>query len=513
MVGYEGTTPSESMLRWIQKYGVGGIKVFGWNAEDTTVAVEAIQKMQAASLQSPYAVPVLVATDEEGGWIRHVKGRMSESPGNMAIGATGSTQDAFQTGYLIGKELRIVGITMNFAPDVDLATDPFSTIIGPRAFSDKADVVARLGNAYAAGSLKAGVIPTAKHYPGHGATSKDSHGTLPIIDIDSTTFEKRELVPFASLAHSGIPAMMSGHLAFPKITGNHEPASLSETMISGYLRGKLGYKGLVIPDDLYMVGALGSQGILDACVKALMAGNDMILLSVAPEPGTKLWNGLLSRYRSDAKFRNRVEEAATKVLETKFRYLRPLGKEGVIPNPSDADKKLPDPEATKFFADLARRSATIVGNAKGIPFRPKGKVLIAAPFDAFLSRAGKAYPNSTQFSFSFHPDAAAKTGELKAFEARLSGCDAAIVCVANAAGMEFAQAAHKAGVHVAIVSVLSPAYVAGADWAEAVVAVYHYAPICLQAGIDVLHGELKARGTLPISMEAAGKPEAMDKVR
>ena len=502
MVGYEGTMPSEAMLRWIQKFGIGGIKVFGWNAEDTTVLATAIKKMQSATLNSPNAVPALVATDEEGGWIRHVKGRMSESPGNMAIGATGSAQDAFQTGYFIGKELRVVGVTMNFAPDVDLATDPFSTIIGPRAFSDKPDLVARLGNAYAAGSLKAGVIPTAKHYPGHGATAKDSHGTLPIIDIDAATFEKRELVPFASLARSGIPAMMSGHLAFPKITGNKEPASLSEKMISGYLRGKLGYKGLVITDDLYMVGALGSQGILDACVKALMAGNDMILLSVAPAPGTKLWDGLLSHYRSDPAFKSRVQEAATKVLETKFRYLRPLGKNGIIPNPLDADEKLPDPEATKFFADLARRSATIVGSTKGVPFRPEGKILIAGPFDAFLSRAGKAYPNSVQFSFSFHPDMAAKPEELRALKARLAGCKAAIVCVANPAGMEFAKVAHDAGLDVAIVSVLSPAYVCNTHWAKAIVAVYHYAPICLQAGIDVLHGEIKARGTLPFSVQA-----------
>lgn len=499
MVGYSGTAPSEGMLRWIKKYGVGGIKIFGWNAEDTSVLAVAIEKMQSASLESPHTVPALVATDQEGGWIRHVKGRCSESPGNMAIGATGSTSDAFETGYLIGKELRVLGITMNFAPDIDLATNPHSTIIGPRAFSDDPAAVAKLGSAYASGSLKAGVIPTAKHYPGHGATSQDSHGTLPVIDIDSTTFEQRELKPFSALARSGIPAMMSGHLAFPRITSGDEPASLSEKLISGYLRGTLRYGGLVITDDLYMVGALGSQTILETCVKALTAGNDMLLLSVAPEPGSHLWNGLVERYRSDAKFRSRVKEAATKVLYVKFRYLRPLGKDGVIPVPSKVKEKLPDPEATKFFADLARRSATLVGPGRDIPFRPKGKVMIAGPFDAFLSRAGAAYPNSVHFSFSFHPDAEAKTGELKEFASRLSGCTAAIVCVANPAGLEFAEAAHRAGLDVAIVSVLSPAHVESATWAKAVVAVYHYASICLQAGIDVLHGDLKARGTLPIS--------------
>ncbi|MCE5257085.1 MAG: glycoside hydrolase family 3 protein [Spirochaetaceae bacterium] len=504
MVGYAGTTPSEGLLRWIGKYGIGGIKIFGWNAENTTTLAGAIEKMQSTSMKSPHSIPALVATDQEGGWIRHVKGRTSESPGNMAIGATGSSSDAFKAGYLIGKELRVLGITMNFAPDIDLATNPSSTIIGPRAFSDDPAVVARLGNSYASGSLRAGVIPTAKHYPGHGATSRDSHGTLPVIDIDSKTFEQRELKPFSALAQAEIPAMMSGHLAFPRVTGNEDPASLSEKLITGYLRGKLRYKGLVITDDLYMVGALGSQTILETCIKALMAGNDMLLLSTAPELGGSLWNGLLDRYRSDTKFRERVKAAATTVLTVKFRYLRPLGKKGILPQPSSVEGLLPDPEATKFFNDLARRSASVIGSRKNLPFRPKGKVMIAGPFDTFISRGCKAYPNSISFNFSFHPDAEAKPSELKLFKASLTGCKAAIICVANPAGLQFAEAAYKEGLDVAIVSVLSPAHVKSASWSKATVAVYHYAAICLQAGLDVLHGDLRGQGRVPISM--SGQP-------
>jgi beta-N-acetylhexosaminidase len=313
MVGYAGTSPPPSLMRWVEARGIGGVKIFGWNAEDTTALAVAIRTIQKKALEGEASIPILMATDQEGGWIRHVKGRTSESPGNMAIGATGSARDAYLTGFHIGEELRVLGITMNFAPDIDIATNPESTIIGPRAFSDNPALVAKLGLAWARGSLAAGVIPTAKHYPGHGATPLDSHGSLPVIDIDETTFTRRELFPFETLVRGGIPAIMSGHLAFPRITGDPKPASLSRTLVQGYLRDKLGFSGFVITDDLYMAGALGPNSILDTCIDALMAGNDMILLSVSPEPDGALWKGLLARYRKDEAFRSRAKEAAGRV--------------------------------------------------------------------------------------------------------------------------------------------------------------------------------------------------------
>ena len=499
MVGYAGSSPSASLLRWVETWGIGGVKIFGWNAEDTTALADAVATLQKRALERKPSIPLLFATDQEGGWIRHVKGRTSESPGNMAIGATGSDRDAYRAGYFIGKELRALGITMNFAPDIDIATNPESAIIGPRAFSDDPAIVARLGLAYARGSLAAGVIPTAKHYPGHGATPIDSHGSLPVIDIDEATFLKRELLPFASLAREGVPAIMSGHLAFPKITGKLEAASLSKTMIEGYLRGKLHYKGLVITDDLYMTGALGSDSILDTCVKALMAGNDMILLSSAPDLDGSLWKGLLARYRDDAPFRKRVREAAGRVLAMKLSHLRPLGEKGLVPDATAITRLLPDPEAQAFFRDLARRSVSLVGAGGSLPFLPKGKVMIAGPFDTFVSIGRAKYPNSSSFQFSYRPENSASREELDNFKASLAGCDSAIVCVANRAGLQFATIAHDAGLRVAIVSVLSPIHAGHSSWASAIVAVYHYAPICLEAGFDALLGKIPASGQVPLA--------------
>jgi beta-N-acetylhexosaminidase len=500
MVGYRGAEPPAEMLEWIGQRGIGGIKIFGWNAEDTTALARAVSLLQARSLDSVRGIPTLVATDQEGGWIRHVKGRSSESPGNMAIGATSSSRDAYLAGFFLGTELRSLGIFMNFAPVVDVATELSSGIIGPRAFSSDPATVARLGEAFARGSLAAGVIPTAKHYPGHGATKRDSHGVLPVIDVERKTFRIRELLPFSRLSRSYIPAIMSGHLVFPGVAPDETPASLSRFFISDLLKGSLGYRGLVITDDLYMVGAIGEGTILEAAIKALEAGNDMILLSTAPSSSGSLWLGLKARYKADSKFRARVRDAATKVMAAKLNFLRPLGRDTLVPDPERVNSLLPDPGARKFFRDLARRSVTNLGARTGLPFKPKGRVLLAAPFDTFLRLGRERYVDSVEYRFSYRPESQALPDELAAFKARLSGCSGAIVAVANAAGLEFARVAGEAGVKVAIVSVLSPAQVLGAKLADASVAVYHYAPDCLEAGLDALAGKLIPRGRLPITL-------------
>lgn len=517
MPGFSGVEPPESLLAWAKTWGLGGIKIFGWNARDTDALAKAVAALQSAALSGEKGVPLLIATDQEGGWIRHVKGDTSESPGNMAIGATRSSRDAFKAGHYIGRELSSLGIHMNFAPDMDLATMPESSIIGPRAFSDDPHLVTRLGRAWARGSLAAGVIPTAKHFPGHGATPKDSHGILPLIDIDVRTFESRELVPFAGLVRDGIPAIMSGHLAYPRVAGNL-PASLSRDLIQGWLRKRLGFKGLVITDDLYMTGAsvVGADngstgtggGILAVCVQALRAGNDMLLVSVPPDRRGSLWTGLLSLYRKDEAFAAQVREAATRVLALKITHLRPLGKKSMVPDVSDLGARLPDREGQAFFADLARRSASLIPGMEAMPFMPAGKLLVAGPFDTFISRARKYYPGAGTFEFSYRMEGAGLAQELDRFREILKGYKAALICVANPEGRAFAEAAVEAGLEVAVLSVLSPIHAAGIGGVKSGIAVYHYAPDCLEAGLEVLTGKRNASGRIPLSGETlrrAGK--------
>ncbi len=238
MLGWVGADPSPLIMEWIQKRSIGGVKIFGWNTEDTIHLAKAVGTLQSTALQQRLKIPLLVATDQEGGWVRHVKGSTSETPGNMAIGASGFPQDAYLSGYYIGRELAALGINMNFAPSVDLFTNQHSFLIGPRSFGDNPVHAGILGMAFAKGLLQAGVIPTAKHYPGHGDTELDSHGILPSISVSFSTLWDRELVPYRMLSKEHIPAIMSGHLAFPQTPAGSDPASLSSWFITDILRKK-----------------------------------------------------------------------------------------------------------------------------------------------------------------------------------------------------------------------------------------------------------------------------------
>jgi beta-N-acetylhexosaminidase len=163
MLGWVGEEPSPIIMDWIRGRNIGGIKIFGWNTADTTKLAKTVGELQKASLEGPFKIPLIIATDQEGGWIRHVKGSTSETPGNMAIGAASYPRDAYLSGYYIGKELALLGINMNFAPTVDIFSNRDSSLIGPRAFGSDPVKAGILGAAFMKGQLAAGIIPTAKH--------------------------------------------------------------------------------------------------------------------------------------------------------------------------------------------------------------------------------------------------------------------------------------------------------------------------------------------------------------
>jgi len=496
MLSYSGEEPTSLLYAWIRKRGLGGVKIFGWNAEDTAKVAAAIAAIQDAAASGTVDVPPFVATDQEGGWIRHVRGATSVTPGNMAIGASAWPSDAYRSAYYIGAELSALGITMNFAPTVDLATRPESTIVGPRAFSDDPTETGMLAAAWARGMADAGVVATAKHFPGHGDTALDSHGILPVIDIDEETLWNRELVPYRMLAAEGIPGIMSGHLAFPKIVGSREPASLSRHFIQEILRERMGYDGLVITDDLMMTGAASSGGLSETCERAIRAGNDILMFSRTLALDDASWTRLASLYRTDAGFRARVDESARRVLRAKLRWLLPLGAEGVKPD-GDPDAVMRSAESKEFFREQALRSATAFG-ASTLPLAQDGRVLVAGPFGDFMTEAQSRLPGSEAFRFAYQPADAANEAELAAFRARLRTADSVVVCVANPAGADFARAAREAGKRLYIVSALNPSYALEFDDYAAVVAVYSYARESFMAAFAVLTGDIEAVGRLPI---------------
>jgi beta-N-acetylhexosaminidase len=500
MLAYPGDAPPDLLFEWIAKRGLGGVKIFGWNADNTDRLAEAVAAIQKAALSSRLAVPLLIATDQEGGWIRHVKGATSVTPGNMAIGASGRPYDAWWSAYYIGRELDALGINMNFAPAVDLATRPKSSIVGPRAFSSDPEATAALATAYFRGLQAAGIIATAKHFPGHGDTELDSHGILPVIRIGTKTLWDRELVPYRVLAVEGIPAIMSGHLNFPLVTGDSAPASLSRTFMTGILRDRLGFKGVAVTDDLLMSGAAGGADLAEACYRAIDAGNDLIMASRIIGLDDAAWTGLLTAYRGNPAFRARVREAAARVLALKLDYLRPKGEAALVPNTGRLASRLPDRDGQRFFAGQAFRAATAI-TPGSLPWKYHGKILVAATTNEALQAAGAVYAGSAGFKYSIAPDPAAHARELEAFQAAASAADSVLVCVQTEGGMDFADRARALGKKVAVLSLLSPEPLARLRPADSAVAVYGSSRQCVEAGLAVLHGDAPGEGVLPLRLE------------
>jgi len=500
MLGWVGADPSPLILRWIEERRIGGVKIFGWNTDDTGQLAAAVGKLQSAALGGPQKIPLLMATDQEGGWIRHVKGDTSETPGNMAIGASGFPRDAYLSGYYIGRELAALGINMNFAPAVDLYTNRDSVLLGPRTFGDDPVRVGTLGAAFAKGLSRAGIIATAKHFPGHGDTEDDSHGVLPEIPVPFEVLWDRELIPYRMLSREGVPVVMSGHLAFPQTPGGYVPASLSPWFMTDILRQRIGFAGLIITDDLLMNGATATTGSLArSAEQALRAGNDILLFSRTPELDDPVWTRLADAMAADPAFRARVRDAARRVLALKLRYLRGTDAPPLIPDPAEVKKRVPDPEGRAFFLDLAVRSVTLAaGDPAALPLSAEtaGRVLLAGQFEAFFSAGSALFPDASRYRFSYNrpEDGGDEAGDLYAQARR---ADTVVFCLANAYSLSLLRRLENSGPRVIVLSVLSPVYLEKLPWIDAAVALYSYAPESFIAGFSFLGGRIGAQGRMP----------------
>jgi len=496
MLGWVGAEPSPLIMDWIRTRNIGGVKIFGWNTEDTRRLAETVGELQKNALAVGFGIPLIVATDQEGGLVRHVKGATSETPGNMAIGASGRPIDAYWSGYYIGRELSLLGINMNFAPTVDLYTNLESTLIGPRSFGSDPVQAGILGAAFAKGTKDAGVIPTAKHYPGHGDTDLDSHGVLPRIEASFELLWDRELLPFRLLVKENMPAVMSGHIAFPNTQAGGAPASLSSWFLTDILRQKMAYRGLVITDDLMMNGATQYAGSLSRAAKqALIAGNDIIMLSQTPNLNDVVWTYLLSSMKEEPEFRWRVLDACRRVLVMKLEYLRGENKVPYVPDLKKVDAGLIDPEGAAFFMDLAARSATLINEKNVIPLSPEnaGRVLLAGDYNEFFSAGRRAFPNAVSYWYS----SSQSTTELVALA---RNADTIIFCLSDKAGTRAIEQLRALNKRIIVFSVLSPAYLAEVSWADAAVAVYSYAPESFIAGFSAILGRIPAEGRLPFTL-------------
>jgi beta-N-acetylhexosaminidase len=273
MVGVPGPALDDQTRRFLAAYPPGGIILFKRN-----VASAAQLRRLTAELHATGAgVAPLVALDHEGGRVHRLPRPFTRFPPAATLAAHRSTARVEAVGRAMGTELRAVGIDLDFAPVLDVWTNPRNTVIGDRAYGTEPGAVARLGLALARGLLAAGVLPCGKHFPGHGGTSGDSHFVLPRAPASRRVHAATDLVPFVSAVRARLPALMTAHVVHPALDPQH-PATLSRRILDGLLRRRLGFTGALFSDDLEMGAVAGHRRADRAAVAALDAGCDMLLV-------------------------------------------------------------------------------------------------------------------------------------------------------------------------------------------------------------------------------------------
>ncbi len=288
------------LVRLVEAFQVGGIIFFQGDPYS--------QAVLANDLQRRSRLPLLIAQDTEWGVAMRVR-RTTSFPRAMAIGATGNPEYAYAVGYITAREARALGVHQLYAPVADVNNNPFNPIINVRAFGEDPVFVASMVRAFVRGVQDAGAIATAKHFPGHGDTSIDSHSDLPVLPFDRQRLDTLELVPFRAAIKAGVRSIMTGHLALPRLDSTlNLPASLSRRITHELLRKALGFDGLVVTDALEMEGVTKHFGVGEAAVRALEAGADMLLLSEDVEAARAailqaIARGRLSRERIEASVR------------------------------------------------------------------------------------------------------------------------------------------------------------------------------------------------------------------
>ena len=279
IVHFHGEEANEEARFLIQELHVGGIIYYNWSngLHDPHQVARLSQGLQQMALNSRHPIPLLIATDQEGGAVSRLKNGFTRFPSNFALAQTGNFVWGKECARVTAVELAAVGISLNLAPVVDVYTNPTNPVIGIRSFSSKPEQVSRWGRCFLAGYHAGGIVAALKHFPGHGDTTVDSHEALPVIKKSRIALDQCELLPFRELAGES-DAILTAHLMIPALDHDH-CVTFSKAIIQDLLRKELHFEGVVITDSLAMQGILDQvESLEEAALKSLEAGHDLLLL-------------------------------------------------------------------------------------------------------------------------------------------------------------------------------------------------------------------------------------------
>ncbi|MGF9695856.1 beta-N-acetylhexosaminidase [Paenibacillus sp. MABNR03] len=317
LAGVQGTALDEQAKQMIVNQKVGGIIFYANNVTTLQGTAKFVQSIKEENRSNP--VPIFMSVDQEGGKVSRMPEAVESIPSNGKLGATKDAELAETMGELLARQIKLAGFNVDFAPVLDVNSNPNNPVIGDRSFGSSAELVSRLGIAEMKGLRSQGIIPVVKHFPGHGDTSVDSHLDLPVVDKTEKQLAELEWIPFQAAVKEHAEAVMVAHILFPKLDPDH-PASLSDVIIGEHLRDKFNYDGVVITDDLSMGAIAKNFKLNEAAIATVQAGSDILLVAHSYESAKTIFDTLKDAVKKGTITESRIDESVYRILTLKQSY-------------------------------------------------------------------------------------------------------------------------------------------------------------------------------------------------
>jgi len=500
LIGFSGKEVTPHIRRWVKRRKVGGVAIFARNIESTEQIARFTRGIQSLTRRS---IPAFISLDQEGGNVVRLKDGATVLPGNMALGATRSTALSYVAGQALGTDLKRLGFNMNLAPVLDVNSNPRNPVIGIRSYGERPELVGALGTWFVRGQQEAGVTGVAKHFPGHGDTHADSHFAMPSISTDLDRLRRLELVPFERAIAAGLDAVMTAHIALPKVAEEPNlPATLSYKILTEELRERMGFQGIVITDGLEMRGIVERYGAGTAAVRAILAGADMAMILWTNRKKEEVYASLLRAVERGTIGMQRLDESVRRILRVKLRR-------GIF------DRELPplrtvlrDGNRNKVHRRVAERIATesitlVRNHGDMLPLRPVRyrKVVVMSPSGEFANAMVK--PKFTRvFRVPYRPSRARRSTAVKRIVKEAQNADALVMVAVNRYHIWMIKEVTRQLPHVpvTVVSFASPYYLESMPDVDGYVCTYSYQKASQRAAANAILGKSGMTGRLPVTI-------------
>lgn len=503
IAGFPSSEIDEHFNEIVEKNHIGNIILFARNILDAKQLNSLNRVIQQKMIKSN-GVEAFIAIDQEGGIVNRIYEGVTLFPGNMAIAASGIEDAAYNTGRFSGKELKALGINLNLAPVLDVNNNPDNPVIGVRAYSDNAEIVASKGIEYTLGLQGEGVAAVGKHFPGHGDTNVDSHLSLPSVLHDFKRLNEVELVPFKNAIKRGIEGIMIAHILFPAIETERLPGTLSQKVITGLLREQLGFDGLIITDCMEMKAIADYYGTVDAVVMAVKAGADLICISHTKQYQIDATKAIIKAVEEGEISIQRIDKSVERILKVKDKYKSTTEK--------DLSSIVGCQEHKNFARFISQNSITLVHNNLNLIPLKTNNILFISPEAKVLTGA-----DGYEENINFGKDASESIGgsfitikinplesDIEKIIEKVENYDVVVFATCNShlnlgqqRLLEQVLQIKKEVIHVAL---RNPYDVVSSKEAGSVLCSYEYTRPAVESIINILKGESVAKGKLPIRM-------------